>query len=119
MQTLKSILNRLNNKGTILAIAGLVISLLVQFGVQIDSDKIMGIIQTMCAILIGLGVLNDPTNNTNAYIPGISDKLVEKPSKIEETQKTSDEVAAEKSTEVSNVKIPVEEVSDSIIEEVK
>lgn len=109
MQTLKSILNRIWNKGSILAIAGLVISLLVQFGVQIDSEKIIGIIQTICAILIGLGVLNDPTNGTNGYIPGISDKLVEKPSKIEENQKTNDEVAAEKSIEVANVKIPVEE----------
>lgn len=76
--TLKSILTRLNNKGTILAIAGLVVSLLVQFGFDINSEKILGIIQTICSILIALGVLNDPTQNTKAYVPGISDKLIDK-----------------------------------------
>lgn len=74
----KSILIRLNNTGTILAIAGLVVSLLVQFGLDIDSDKIIGIIQTICSILIALGVLNDPTDSTKAYIPGVSDKLKDK-----------------------------------------
>lgn len=73
-----SILIRLNNKGTILAIAGLIVSLLVQFGFDINSEKILGIIQTICSILIALGVLNDPTQNTKAYIPGISDKLIDK-----------------------------------------
>ena len=74
---LKSIAIRLNNKGTILAISGLAISLLVQFGFNIDSEKVLGIIQTICTILIALGVLNDPTQNTKAYIPGVSDKLIE------------------------------------------
>ena len=75
---IKSILNRLNNKGTIIALASLVVSLLIQFGLNIDSDKVIGIVQTICSILIILGVLNDPTNNTSAYIPGINDKLIEK-----------------------------------------
>ena len=73
-----SILTRLNNTGTILAIAGLVVSLLVQFGFDINSEKILGIIQTICSLLIALGVLNDPTQNTKAYVPGISDKLIDK-----------------------------------------
>lgn len=73
--TLKSILTRLNNKGTILALAGLIVSLLLQFDLDIDSEKILGIIQTLCSIFITLGVLNDPTQNTKAYIPGVSDKL--------------------------------------------
>ena len=30
------------------------------------------------SILILLGLLNDPTQNTKAYIPGVSDKLVDK-----------------------------------------
>lgn len=82
---LKSILARLNNKGTILSLAALVVSLLVQFGAAIDSEKLIGIVQTICSILILLGLLNDPTENTNAYIPGISDKLVN--SDDEETKK--------------------------------
>lgn len=77
-QTFQSILTRLNNTGTILAIAGLVVSLLVQFGFDINSEKILGIMQTICSILIALGVLNDPTQNTKAYVPGISDKLIDK-----------------------------------------
>lgn len=75
---IKSILNRLNNKGTIIALASLVVSLLIQFGLNIDSDKIIGIVQTICSILIILGVLNDPVDNTSAYIPGVVDKLTKK-----------------------------------------
>lgn len=78
---LKSILNRLNNKGTVISLAALVVSLFVQFGFNIDSDKIIGIVQTICSILIILGVLNDCTDNTKMYIPGISDKLVDKNNK--------------------------------------
>lgn len=76
-KVLKSILTRLNNKGTILSLGALVVSLLVQFGFNIDSEKVLGIVQTICSILILLGLLNDPTQNTKAYIPGVSDKLIE------------------------------------------
>ena len=75
---LKSILTRLNNKGTILSLVALIVSLLVQFGIDIDSEKVVGIVQTICNILIVLGLLNDPTDTTKAYIPGLSDKLIEK-----------------------------------------
>ena len=78
MTTLKSILKRLNNKGTIVSLAALIVSLLCQFGLNIDSEKILTIVQTICSILIILGLLNDPTNSTKGYIPGISDKLVNK-----------------------------------------
>ena len=87
MQTLKSIgksfWSRINNKGTFLAIVGFVISLLIESGVQVNSDKVMGIVQIISTLLIALGVLNDPTQNKKAYIPGISDKLAEKKSKEE------------------------------------
>lgn len=83
MQTLKSILNRLNNKGTILAIVGLVLNILIQLGFQVESDKITNIVQTICTLLVMAGVLNDPTNGTNGYIPGVSDKLVKKKVKEE------------------------------------
>ena len=78
METLKSILKRLNNKGTIVSLAALIVSLLCQFGLNIDSEKILTIVQTICSILIILGLLNDPTDSTKGYIPGISDKLVNK-----------------------------------------
>ena len=78
METLKSILKRLNNKGTIVSLAALIVSLLCQFEITIDSEKILTIVQTICSILILLGLLNDPTENTKAYIPGVSDKLINK-----------------------------------------
>lgn len=77
-KTLKSVLERLNNKGTIISLAALIVSLLCQFGFNIDSEKILGIVQTVCSILILLGLLNDPTENTKMYIPGVNDKLVNK-----------------------------------------
>ena len=81
MTTLKSILKRLNNKGTIVSLAALIVSLLVQFGLEINSDKIIGIVQTICSILIILGLLNGPTDSTKGYIPGVLDKLVNKTEK--------------------------------------
>ena len=77
-KVLKSIAVRLNNKGTIISLTALIVSLLCQFGFNIDSDKLIGIVQTICSILILLGLLNDPTENTKAYIPGVSDKLINK-----------------------------------------
>lgn len=77
-KVLKSIFTRLNNKGTIISLAALVVSLLCQFGLNIDSENVLGIVNTICSILILLGVLNDPTENTSAYIPGVSDKLINK-----------------------------------------
>ena len=75
---IKSIINRLNNKGTIISLVALVVSLLLQFGLDIDSEKVLGIVQTVCSILILLGVMNNPIDNTAMYIPAISDKLAEK-----------------------------------------
>ena len=75
---IKSIINRLNNKGTIISLAALIVSLLMQFGFNIDSEKIIGIVQTVCSILILLGVMNNPIDNTAMYIPALSDKLAEK-----------------------------------------
>lgn len=77
-KTIKSILNRLNNKGTIISLTALIVSLLLQFGVDIDSEKVIGIVQTVCSILILLGVMNNPVDNTDAYIPGVIDSVADK-----------------------------------------
>ena len=74
---MKSIINRLNNRGTIISLVALIVSLLMQFGIDIDSEKILGIVQTVCSILILLGVMNNPVDNTAMYIPSIRDKLAE------------------------------------------
>lgn len=76
-KVLKSILARLNNKGTIISLVALVVTLVIQFGIDIDANKYTDIANTACNILIILGLLNDPTNSTKAYIPGISDRLIE------------------------------------------
>lgn len=101
MQTLKSILNRLNNKGTILAIVGLVLNILIQLGFQVESDKITNIVNIVCTLLVSLGILNNPVDNKEAYIPGVSDKLVEK--------KVKEEI------EEAPVEQPAETVSDSMM----
>ena len=120
IQTWNSIKERLKNKGTILALAGGIVTILIQFGFKVDSEQVMTVVEAVCGLLILMGIMNNPVGNTAAYIPGVSDQLVEKPSKIEEPKKTSDEVAAEKSTEVSNVKIPVvEEQLVNQVEDVK
>ena len=80
-QIFKSLVTRLNNKGTIVSLAALIVSLLCQFGLNIDSEKVLTIVQTICSILIILGLLNDPTDSTKGYIPGVSDKLVNKTEK--------------------------------------
>ena len=80
-QIFKSLVTRLNNKGTIVSLAALIVSLLCQFGLNIDSEKVLTIVQTICSILILLGLLNDPTDSTKGYIPGVSDKLVNKTEK--------------------------------------
>ena len=80
-QIFKSLVTRLNNKGTIVSLAALIVSLLCQLGLNIDSEKVLTIVQTICSILIILGLLNDPTDSTKGYIPGVSDKLVNKTEK--------------------------------------
>lgn len=112
MAILKSILQRLNNKGSILALASLGISLIAQFGIEIDSEKVMGIITTVTTILISLGILNDCSDSTSMYIPGVSDKLVEKQPKVED-------IKAEAKVELENAVNVVEEVKAEADEMVK
>ena len=49
-----------------------------QFGIEVDSAKVMAIVEAITGIAIILGVLNDPTNGTSGYIPGVSDTPAEK-----------------------------------------
>ena len=77
-QIFKSLVTRLTAKGTKVALEALIVSLFCYFGLNIDSENIVTIVQTISSILIILGLLNDPTENTKAYIPGVSDKLINK-----------------------------------------
>lgn len=60
---LKEIGRRLKNTGTIIAIASGVIGIILNLGFNIDGDKIMYIINTICTIGVAVGVLNNPTTN--------------------------------------------------------
>lgn len=56
-----SILKRLKNKGTILAITSAIIMLATNAGLKIDSDKVIYTVNTICSVCVAFGVLNDPT----------------------------------------------------------
>lgn len=89
---LKSLLKRLNNTGTIVAIASAIILILNELGFGVDSEKIMSIINAICYVLITLGILNDSTSK-GMYVPGLSDRLaneLKEENKIEEDNNPKD-----------------------------
>lgn len=75
---LKSMGERLNNTGSILALTGIIVNILMQFGFKPDVEWINNTVNAICALFVFFGVLNSPTDNTKAYIPGIQDKLIDK-----------------------------------------
>ena len=60
-------------------VSGIVI-ILNELGVVIDNESVSVIVNTVCGILIALGVMNDSTDN-QMYLPYISDKLIDKDDK--------------------------------------
>lgn len=63
---MKKYLLRLKHPTTIIGITGYIITIISQFGISIDNDAIMTIIQSICAICVLLGILNNPEAN-NEY----------------------------------------------------
>lgn len=57
----KEILKRLKNTGTIVAIASAIVMIVVNLGFDVDSEKVMYIVNALCGIGVALGVLNNPT----------------------------------------------------------
>lgn len=53
-------LKRFKNVGTVLSLVGLVGILLNQCGVKVDTEWLNAITQTVCSILVILGVCNNP-----------------------------------------------------------
>lgn len=53
-------LKRFQNVGTVVGLVGLVGSLLLQFGVKVDMPWLQQTAQIICAILVVLGVMNNP-----------------------------------------------------------
>ncbi|GAA0103358.1 hypothetical protein UT300012_40750 [Paraclostridium bifermentans] len=63
MKNKSEILNRLKNTGTIVAIASAVVMIATNLGFDIDSEKVLYIINTICSVGVALGVLNNPTTS--------------------------------------------------------
>lgn len=57
---MKNYLFRLKNPATIIGISGYVLTILTSLGVVIDNDAIMTIVQSICAICVILGIMNNP-----------------------------------------------------------
>ncbi|WP_164690263.1 phage holin [Paraclostridium sordellii] len=69
MKNKNEIVNRLKNTGTIVAIASATIMIATNLGFDIDSEKILYIINTICSVGVALGVLNNPTT------PGVDNPI--------------------------------------------
>ncbi len=57
---MRKYLSRLRNPATIIGILGYVLTILTALGVAIDNEMIMTIVQSLCAICVLLGILNNP-----------------------------------------------------------
>lgn len=57
---MKTYLKRLKNPATIIGLFGYVLTILSTLGFTIDNEAVMTIIQSVCAICILLGILNNP-----------------------------------------------------------
>lgn len=57
---MRKYLSRLRNPATIIGILGYVLTILTALGVAIDNEMIMKIVQSICAICVLLGILNNP-----------------------------------------------------------
>lgn len=56
-------LKKFNNAGSIISIASLVIVTLTANHINVDSNRIMESVKSICSILVILGILNNPTTS--------------------------------------------------------
>lgn len=63
---MKKYLKRLKNPIVIVGISGYVITILSELGLSIDYDTVATIVQSICAICVLLGILNNPDGGGNA-----------------------------------------------------
>lgn len=61
MNKLIMYLKKINNFGSIVAIAGFVVVILTANHINIDSNRVMTTVKAVCSILVVLGILNNPT----------------------------------------------------------
>lgn len=58
---------RIRNYGLWVSIASLVLLVVQAFGVQIDVGKYNSIVNAVLTVLVGLGIVSDPTTETKGY----------------------------------------------------
>ncbi|MGL5641652.1 MAG: phage holin [Paraclostridium sp.] len=69
MKNRDEILSRLKNTGTIVAIASAAVMIATNLGFDVDSEKVLYIINAICSVGVALGVLNNPT------VPGLDNPM--------------------------------------------
>ncbi|MDE7323762.1 MAG: hypothetical protein K2N73_13795 [Lachnospiraceae bacterium] len=57
---MKTYLKRLKNPATIIGLSGYILTILSTLGFAVDDDAAMTIIQSICAICVLFGILNNP-----------------------------------------------------------
>lgn len=57
---MKRYINRLKKPATIVGVCGYLVTIATSLGISVDSDIIMTIVKSICAICVLLGILNNP-----------------------------------------------------------
>ncbi|MBE5912884.1 Uncharacterized membrane protein [Pseudobutyrivibrio sp. JW11] len=57
---MKNYLRRLKNPATLIGICGYVLTILSTLGFSVDNQAIMTILESICAICVLLGIMNNP-----------------------------------------------------------
>ena len=64
---MKNIISRLSNTKTIMAIVSAIVLILTTNGVKVDNEAIMITVQSVCSILVLLGIMNDKGMSTTKW----------------------------------------------------
>lgn len=57
---MKKYLKRFKNPATIIGIIGYILTIFSTIGIKVDSETVMTVIQSICAICVLLGIMNNP-----------------------------------------------------------
>ena len=69
---MKKYLERLENPATIIGITGYALTILSTLGFNIDNDAVLAVVNSLCAICVLLGLLNNP-ETSGIDLPNKSD----------------------------------------------
>lgn len=75
----KDLAVRLSNVGTVIALASAILFTLNSAGIipEIANEEIMNVVNGACAVLVILGILNNP-QSSSLYVPFLNDNLSKK-----------------------------------------